>query len=181
MQKYTKSSGTVSVQLWAYFRACSQNREKWLLASSCLSVCPSLHPSAWNNSAPTGQILMIFEYFSKIFWKNPYFIKYDKNNGRLRLKRDGTCAETRFCLTLKRMSPNRWGHQFSRPLAAEVCASALVMLDTPCSKVVWEYWLPTPFTSFPLISPLVHHRVPSGFKRTLIYVKTSVYLWQYLK
>jgi len=101
--------------------------------------------------------------------------------GRLRLKRDGTCAETRFCLMLKWMSPNRRGHQFSRPLAAEVCASALVMLDTPCSKVVWEYWLPTPFTSFPLISPPVRHRVPSGFKRTLIYVKTSVYLWQYLK
>jgi len=59
MQKFTKSSGTVSVKLLAYFRARSQDCEKWLLASSCLS----LQPSAWNNSAPTGQILMIFEYF----------------------------------------------------------------------------------------------------------------------
>ena len=33
---------------------------------------------------------------------------------------------------------NRWegGGQFSRLLAAEVCASAVVMLDTPCSEVV---------------------------------------------
>ena len=31
---------------------------------------------------------------------------------------------------------NRHGLQFSRLLAAEVCASAVVMLDTPCSEVV---------------------------------------------
>ena len=31
---------------------------------------------------------------------------------------------------------NQWGRQFSRLLAAEVCASAVVMLDTPCSEVV---------------------------------------------
>jgi len=28
------------------------------------------------------------------------------------------------------------GTQFSRLLAAEVCASAVVMLDTPCSEIV---------------------------------------------
>jgi len=33
---------------------------------------------------------------------------------------------------------NRRGRQFSRLLAAEVCASAVVMLDTPCSEVVWR-------------------------------------------
>jgi hypothetical protein len=31
---------------------------------------------------------------------------------------------------------NLRGRQFSRLLAAEVCASAVVMLDTPCSEVV---------------------------------------------
>jgi hypothetical protein len=62
---------------------------------------------------------------------------------------------------------NRLGRQFSRLLAAEVCASALVMLDTPCSEVVWEYWLPTPFASFPFTSPPVRHRVPSHFNWTL--------------
>ena len=30
------------------------------------------------------------------------------------------------------------GRQFSRLLAAEVCASAVVMMDTPCSEVVWR-------------------------------------------
>jgi hypothetical protein len=33
---------------------------------------------------------------------------------------------------------NRWGRQFSRLLAAEVCASAVVMLDILCSEVVWR-------------------------------------------
>ena len=62
----------------------------------------------------------------------------------------------------------RWGRQFSRLLAAEVCASAVVMLDTWCSEVVWEYWLPTPFTSFPFTFPPVRHHVPSHFNWTLI-------------
>ena len=66
-----------------------------------------------------------------------------------------------------RVHLNRQGRQFSRLLAAEVCASALVMLDKPRSVVVWEYCLPTPFASFPFTSPPVRHRVPSGFKRTL--------------
>ena len=53
-----------------------------------------------------------------------------------RLKRDGTCAETRFGLSAKRTSPFKLaGGQVSRLLAAEVCASAVVILDTPCSEV----------------------------------------------
>jgi hypothetical protein len=66
-----------------------------------------------------------------------------------------------------RVHLNRRGRQFSRLLAAEVCASAVVMLDKPCSEVAWEYWLPTPFASFPFTSPPVRHRVPSGFNWTL--------------
>ena len=50
---------------------------------------------------------------------------------RLRLKSDGTRAETKF-----RFRRNvRRGRQFSRLMAAEVCASAVVMLDTPRSEV----------------------------------------------
>jgi hypothetical protein len=37
-----------------------------------------------------------------------------------------------------RVHLNRWGRQFSRLPAAEVCASAVVMQDTPCSEVVWR-------------------------------------------
>jgi len=66
-----------------------------------------------------------------------------------------------------RVHLNRRGRQFIRLLAAEVCASAVVMLDTPCSEVAWEYWLPTPFVSFPFTPPPVRHNVPSGFNRTL--------------
>jgi hypothetical protein len=47
----------------------------------------------------------------------------------------------------RRVHLNRWGCQFSQLLAAEVCASAVVLMDTPQSEVAWEYWLPTPFHS----------------------------------
>jgi len=48
-----------------------------------------------------------------------------------------------------RVHLNRRGRQFSRLLAAEVCASAVVMLDTPCSVVVWRV-LATDIRQFPL-------------------------------
>jgi hypothetical protein len=38
----------------------------------------------------------------------------------------------------ERVHLNRQGRQFSGLLAAEVCASAVVMLDTPCCEVVWR-------------------------------------------
>jgi hypothetical protein len=57
--------------------------------------------------------------------------------GRLRLKCDGTRAETSFRLSAKMTSHlNRRGRQFSRLLAAELCVSAVVMLHTPSSEVV---------------------------------------------
>ena len=61
----------------------------------------------------------------------------------------------------------RRGCQFSRLLAAEVCASAVVMLERPCSHTVHECWLPTPFASFPFTSPPVLRRVPSDSMSTL--------------
>ena len=56
------------------------------------------------------------------------------------LKCDGTRTETRSRLSAKRTSPfeSAGGRPFSRLLAAEVCASAVVILDTPCSEVVWR-------------------------------------------
>ena len=66
-----------------------------------------------------------------------------------------------------RVHLNRWRRQFSRLLAAEVCASAWVMLDRPHSEVALEYWLPTPFASFPFTSPPVRHRMPPGSERAL--------------
>ena len=68
-----------------------------------------------------------------------------------------------------RVHLNLWGRQFSRLLAAEVCTSALVMLDTPCSVMAREYWLPIPFVSFPFTSPPMRHCVPSGSERALYF------------
>jgi len=60
------------------------------------------------------------------------------NKVRGQLKCNGTRAETRFRLSAKRTSPfkSSGGRQFSRLLTAEVCASAVVILDTSCSEVV---------------------------------------------
>jgi hypothetical protein len=48
---------------------------------------------------------------------------------------------------------NRQGLQFSRLLAAEVCASAVVMLDTPSSDVVWRVLATHSIRQFPLYFP----------------------------
>jgi len=52
-----------------------------------------------------------------------------------------------------RVHLNRRGHQFSQLLAAEVCTSAVVMLDTPCPKVVWRVLATHSIRQFPLHFP----------------------------
>jgi len=52
-----------------------------------------------------------------------------------------------------RVHLNRRGRQFSRLLAAEVCASAIVRLDTPCSEVVWRVLATLSIRQFPLHFP----------------------------
>jgi len=52
-----------------------------------------------------------------------------------------------------RVHLNRRGRQFSLLLAAEVCASAVVMLDTPCSEVVWRVLATHSINQFPLHFP----------------------------
>jgi hypothetical protein len=52
-----------------------------------------------------------------------------------------------------RVHLNRRGRQFSRLLAVEVCASAVVMLDTPCSEVVWRVLTTHSIRQFPLHCP----------------------------
>jgi len=52
-----------------------------------------------------------------------------------------------------RVHLNRRGCQFSRLLAAEVGASAIVMLDTPCSEVVWRVLATHSIRKFPLRFP----------------------------
>ena len=74
---------------------------------------------------------------------------YMSTSGRGQLKYDGTRAETRFRLSREtdRVRFNRRGRQFSRLLAAEVCASAVVMLDAPCS--IRQFPLHFPYSASP--------------------------------
>ena len=52
-----------------------------------------------------------------------------------------------------RVHSYRRGRQFSRLLAAEVCASEVVMLDTPCSEIVWSVLATHSIRQFPLHFP----------------------------
>jgi len=52
-----------------------------------------------------------------------------------------------------RVHLNRRGRQFIRLLAAEVCASAVVMLATACSEVVWMVLATHSIRQFPLHFP----------------------------
>ena len=52
-----------------------------------------------------------------------------------------------------RVCLNQRGRQFSRLLEAEVCGSAVVILDTPCSEVVWRVLATHSICQFPLRSP----------------------------
>jgi len=48
---------------------------------------------------------------------------------------------------------NHWGHQASRLMAAEVFASAVVMMDIPCCEVVWRVLATHSIHQFPLHFP----------------------------
>jgi len=74
---------------------------------------------------------------------------------RDQLKCDDTRAETRFRLSAKLTSPFilATGLQFSRLLAAEACPSAVVMLNTPCSEVVWRVLATHCIRQFPIHLP----------------------------
>ena len=52
-----------------------------------------------------------------------------------------------------RVHLNRRGRQFSRLLAAELCASAVVMLDTTCSELGWRVLATHSIRQFPLHFP----------------------------
>ena len=89
---------------------------------------------------------------------------------RGQLKCDGTREETRFRLSTKWTSPfkSAGGRQFSRLLAAELCASTVVILDTPCSEVGTGYPLHLPVSpSLPLPCITLCHQPGRQFSRLL--------------
>jgi len=85
--------------------------------------------------------------------------------------------KTDFVFRAKRTSPfkSAGGRQFSRLLAAEVCASAVLMLDTPCSEVVWRVLATHCIRQFPLHFLSLRHRVPSHYNWSLPNKQTD---WQ---
>jgi len=89
---------------------------------------------------------------------------------RLRLKCDGTRAETSFRLSAKRTSP------FKTTGASVQSTTGSRGVGISGSNAVYTKfrgsvkgfgWLPTPFASFSFTSPLVRRRVPSRFNWTL--------------
>ena len=58
-----------------------------------------------------------------------------------------------FCVKWTSPFKSAGGCQFSWLLAAEVCASAVVMQDTPCSEVVWRILATNSIHQFPLHFP----------------------------
>ena len=87
---------------------------------------------------------------------------------RLRLKCDGTRAETKFCLSAKRTSPFKSAEasvqSTTGSLGVRISGSNAGYTKFRGSE---GYWLPTPFASFPFTSPPLRHRVPSHFNWTL--------------
>jgi len=67
-----------------------------------------------------------------------------------------------------RVHLNRGVHQFSRLLTAEVCASAVVMLDTPCSEIVWRVLATHSIRQFP-------HSLPFPCVTVCRHISTGVY------
>jgi hypothetical protein len=65
----------------------------------------------------------------------------------------------------RRVHLNQQGHQFSWLLATEVCASVVVMLDTPSFGVVWRVLAPLHLPvspSLPLLCVTVCHHISTG-------------------
>jgi len=91
---------------------------------------------------------------------------------RLRLKCDGTCAETRFGLSAKRTSPFKSAGASlqsttgSRRVRIGGSNAGYIKFRGSVKRCEGD-WLPTPFASFPFTSPPVRHRVPSYFTWTL--------------
>ena len=113
-----------------------------LQLATCLHVVPTLHASGahsfWDSSMwMYSGVLWNVKPCLDCVWnmtahaQRPHFVF--RYNGRVHL--------------------NRRGRQFSRLLAADVCASAVVMLDTPCSEVVWRVLVTHSIRQFPLHFP----------------------------
>jgi hypothetical protein len=101
------------------------------------------------------------------------FILSPTSGSRLRLKCDGTRAETSFLLSTKRTSPFKSGRRevssvdYWQASCAHQPAGFVLLVQACVLQSRDAYWLPTPFSCFPFTSPPVRHRVPSHFKSSI--------------
>jgi len=100
-------------------------------------------------------------------------------SSRLRLKCDGTRAETRFCLSAKRTSPFKSAgasvQSTTGSRAVRISGSNAGYTKFGGSE---EYWIPTPLASFPFTYTTVRHRVPSRFNWTLP-ARARLIIWEH--
>jgi len=89
-------------------------------------LCPSVYVVVVNHLCVICRMEQIHSGGNRLLFRTVSSVL-----SRGQLKCDGTPAETRFRLSAKRTSPFK-----SAGASAEVCESAVVMLDTPCSEVV---------------------------------------------
>jgi len=84
-----------------------------------------------------------------------------------------------FVLRAKRTSPFKpaGGRQFSRLLAAEVCVSAVVMLDTHRSEVVWRVLATHSIRQFPFQFPFRASPRAITFQLESTVLRNSSSLW----
>jgi hypothetical protein len=166
-----------------------ENRSVKVVSETCCSKMPSV---AYYTGSSTGvEIFQKSRRHIKILGANrltcnkfhtkirKYQVPPSKNKSPRRPGARNLCVHAllrrSLLSTYHTVSAYKSERQFSRQLAAEVCASAVVMLDTLSSEVVWRVLLTTPFTSFPFTSPPVRHRVPSRFNWTLQKVWQNVW------
>jgi hypothetical protein len=102
-------------------------RKATISFSSHPSVCPSVRPSAWNNSAPTGRIFMkldLWVFFENLLRK-PVSFKSDKNKGHIAWRPTATgtprirntyCFSTATRVTRTRLNVTLYAHCLSRSL-----------------------------------------------------------------
>jgi len=70
--------------------------------------------------------------------------------------------------------------QFTLLLAAEVCASAVVILDTPCSEVVWRVLATHSIRQFPLHFPSLAPPCAITFQLDSTYTEPCSYTQQFV-
>jgi len=108
------------------------------------------------------RFLVVIFYMSNLMWKTPLFVSTFPYILQSCICERVDCIWKVMARAQKpdfvfrrngRIHLNRRGRQFSRLLAAEVCASAVIMLDTPCSEVVWRVLATHSIRQFPLHVP----------------------------